>query len=152
MNVFMDGLFITTSRLQRTNPGEEFKLYLGVDSAVRVEVKPQSKQEETSGIFVLKKTVIKTSKFLTVVKNNKRHQVTVLVFDPILFSSDKSIVVKVKEPAEPSEYAINEESIMKRSFTLAAGEEKKVKLSYVVEAPSDKHLYYVPQVGGELTY
>jgi len=150
MNVFMDGLFITTSRLQRTNPGEEFKLYLGVDSAVRVEVKPQSKQEETSGIFGKKN--VKTSKFLVVVKNNKRHQITVLVFDPIPFSSDKSISVKVKEPAEPSEYTINEESIMKRSFTLVAAEEKKVKLSYVVEAPSEKHLYYVPQVGGELTY
>jgi len=149
MNVFMDGLFITTSKLQRTNPGEEFQLYLGVDPAVRVEVKPPTKQEDTSGL--LKKTFSKTTRFTTVIRNNKRQQVKVLVYDPIPFSSDKSISIKLKEPADPAEYTINEESIMKRVLIIPPGEERRLKLGYVVEASSDK-LYYVPQTGGDVNY
>jgi len=150
MNVFMDGLFVTTSKLQRTNPGEEFQLYLGIDSAVRVEVKPTARQDEAQGI--LKRVMSKTAKYNTVIKNNKKNPIRVLVFDQLPFASDKSITVKVKEPAEPSEYTVSEESIMKRTVTLNPAEEKRLRLVYVIEYPSDKPLYFVPQQTGNINY
>jgi len=150
LNVFMDGLFITTSRLKRTSPGEEFQLYLGVDGGVRVDIKPQSKVSETSGI--MKKFTTMTHKFSTVIKNNKKHPIKVLVFDQIPFSSDKSIKVKIEQPADQTEYILTEESIMKRTFKLGPGTSQTTKLCYTVETSSDTSIYYVPQLGGEINY
>jgi len=150
MNVFMDGLFVTTSRLQRTNPGEAFQLYLGIDSGVRVEVKPTAKQDEPPGLFGKKMT--KTSKYNTVVKNNKKNPITVLIYDQLPFASDKSIKVTVKEPADSSEYTVSVEGIMKRSVTLNPSDSKRLKLTYVVEYPSEKHLHEVLQPTGNINY
>jgi len=150
MNVFMDGLFVTTSKLQRTNPGEEFQLYLGIDSGVRVEVKPTARQEEPPGLFKTKMT--KTMKYNTVIRNNKKNPITVLIYDQLPFASDKSIRVTVKEPADNSEYTISEESIMKRSITLNPTKERGLKLTYVIEYPSEKQVFFVPQAAGNVKY
>jgi uncharacterized protein (TIGR02231 family) len=150
MNVFMDGLFVTTSKLQRTNPGEEFQLYLGIDSGVRVEVKPTARQDEPPGLFKSKMT--KTMKYNTVIRNNKKNPITVLIYDQLPFASDKSIKVTVKEPADSSEYTVSEESIMKRSITLNSGAHKGLKLVYIIEYPSDKPLFFVPLPAGNVNY
>jgi len=150
LNVFMDGLFITTSKLKRTSPGEEFQLYLGVDGGVRVEVKPQSKVSETTGY--VKRTTTTTHKFTTVIRNNKKQQIRVLLFDQIPFSSEKSIKVKIEYPPDPSEYTLTEESIMKRVFSLAPGTFQTQKLTYTIDAPTDTHIHQVPQTGGDVNY
>jgi len=152
MNVFVDGLFVTTSKLKKTSPGEEFQLYLGVDSAVKVDIKPVSKQVETTGTF-FKRTTTKTSKSITDITNNKKTPVKVVVFDQIPFTSDKGIIkIKIEYPDDPSSYTLTEDSIMKRQLSLNPGEKKKLKLNYSIETPSETPVYYVAQPVDQVNY
>jgi len=152
MNVFMDGFFITTSQLQKTAPGEDFKLYLGTDSAVKVQQKPTHKQNATQGI-INKKTAVATT-HVTEITNNKSFEVTVLLYQEYPFASDtQNIKIKREDPSTNApNVEIDTSSILCFTVNIAPGKTERVKLKYSVEHPEDRAIYYVKQDGRPINY
>jgi len=152
MNVFMDGFYITTSKLQKTAPGEEFKLYLGTDMAVKVQQKPVAKQESSSGFINKKsnKSTINTTEII----NNKNFEITVLVYQEMPFASDQqNIKIKREEPAQNMQNVdIDSSSILCWTLKIAPGKKESVRLKYSIEHPEDKPVYYVKQDSRPVNY
>jgi len=142
----MDGFYITTSHLQKTAPGEEFKLYLGVDSAIKVDQKPVVKETTTAGMLFNKKTT-KTYQYLTEITNNKSFEITVLVYHEYPFASDQqNIKIKRELPSvNQTGIVLDNYSIICWTLTIPPGKKEKAKLKYSVEYPEEKDIYFVKQ-------
>jgi len=155
MNVFMDEYFITTSRLQQTVPGDIINMYLGVDAGVKVNLKPVFKQDTTSGIYFLTKKFTQTVNRTTEIINNKNFDVTVLVYQELPFSTDKSIVIKKEEPRDNAKNVeIDSSSVLCWTLNIPPGESKNTKLHYTVEHPveDNKFVTFVKQTQRPVNY
>jgi len=154
MNVFMDGFFVTTSKLQKTAPGEEFKLYLGTDSAVKVQPKPVVKQETSSSFASFNKKTTRSTLNQTEITNNKNFDITVLVYQEFPFASDQqNIKIRREEPAQNTQNVeIDSSSILCWTLKIAPGKKERVRLKYSVEHPGERQVYYVKQDGRPVNY
>jgi len=157
MNVFMDEYFITTSKLQQTVPGDNINMYLGVDPGIKVNIKPVFKQDTTvgSGIFLPKKYLTQTVNRTTEIINNKNFDVTVLVYQELPFSRDKSIVIKKEEPKDNAKNVdIDHSSVICWTLNIQPNQSQKTKLHYTVEYPIEdqKSVTFIKQTEAPVNY
>jgi len=153
MNVFMDEYFITTSKLQQTVPGDIINMYLGVDPGIKVNIKPVFKQDTTSGFLSKKNT--QTVNRTTEIINNKNFDVTVLVYQELPFSRDKSIVIKKEEPAHNAKNVeIDNSSVICWTLNIQPNQSQKTKLHYTVEYPIEeqKSVTFIKQTEAPVNY
>lgn len=132
-NIYYEGMYIGNSYINTRNTSDTLDISLGRDKNVLVtRVKLQD--------FCEKKTIGTTKKetyaFEITVRNNKKQNIEIALEDQIPFSQNKEVEVELIE----STSAIYDNKIGKLSWPLklAAGETKKIKLSYSVKYPKDK--------------
>lgn len=99
VSVFMDGNFISTTKMQPVSPGESFNIFLGVDPALKVEYRPCRTSFKVKGIF--SSTEVKQYEYCTVLRNTKQSVCRVIVAEILPRSSDENIVVELIDP-EPA--------------------------------------------------
>lgn len=135
-HVYVDGGYVSDASLGSVPTGGEFKADLGIDESLTVERKLQRKFDETTG-FMSKKTKT-TWEYLISIKNGKRKEVTILVYDQLPISSNEQIVVRPKEP----EYSKDSPGLKKTegetlvwTLHLSPGQEASLPLSFSVEYP-----------------
>ena len=96
VNVFFDGDFVGTSRLESIAPGQEFDLFMGADENVKVKRELLEKKSDDvflGGIPSPTKKII--YKYKLTVENYKTKVSKVNLFDAIPVSEDERIKVKV---------------------------------------------------------
>jgi len=154
MNVFIDEYFVTTSKLQQTVQGDTINMYLGIDSGVKVNVKPVVKHESTSGGLVLTaKKSHQDLKRVTEITNHKNFDISVLVYQELPFSIDESIRIKKEDPSDNvKNVEIDNFSILCWNFNIPMGETKKTNLHYTLEYPAENKIYFVKQDGKPAIY
>lgn len=100
VSVFMDGNFISTTKMRPVSPGESFDIFLGVDPALKVEYRPCRTSAKTKGLF--SSTEVKQYEYCTVLRNTKQNLCRVIVAEILPRSNDENISVELIEPASTS--------------------------------------------------
>lgn len=147
MNVFIDDFFVTTSKLQQTVIGDKINLFLGVDSGVKVNIKPISKLESTSSTFLTNKKKQQEIKVSTVITNNKNFNITVLVFQELPLAQDQSNIKIKKEypPDSLKNVELDNSSVLRWTLQIPPAGTQKAKLHYTIEYPAENTIYLVKQ-------
>ncbi|KAF8999068.1 hypothetical protein BDQ17DRAFT_1427976 [Cyathus striatus] len=101
-NVYLDGSFISRSRVPQVSPQECFECPLGVDPTIRTAYHPLVKKRETqSSMFSSKAGSHLFSQRITIY-NAKQHAIADLkIIDHIPVSQDQNITVKLLKPPLP---------------------------------------------------
>ncbi len=134
MNVFLDGTFVATSRLDTTMPKEKFELALGADEGIRVEHKRVNKFAEETGMFSKDNRI--TYEYLITIENNKQTAERIIVSDQVPVSRNEKIVVKVQTPPL-KELKPDDEGKLKWTLNLQPGEKRELTIKFTVEYPED---------------
>jgi len=134
MNVFVDRVFIATSRLAHTMPDETFNLALGADEGLAITHKQVRRFTEQVGL--MSKSTRTTYEYLTTVTNNKTAPVTLTLSDQVPVSRNDKISVKVQAP--PTRDARPDtQGKLEWTLELAPGETRELPLKFAVEHPVD---------------
>eukprot|EP00041_Stephanoeca_diplocostata_P022759 m.545385 g.545385 ORF g.545385 m.545385 type:complete len:733 (-) comp22146_c0_seq5:387-2585(-) len=112
VNLFIDGCFVTTTKLKHVSPGEGFNVFLGVDSSVKIEhrlVKKTTSKGGDRGMFRGKQASRLTREYRTVITNtNTDKEVTIGVVQVLPRSTDDKIKVELLTP-KPAEVASSDD-------------------------------------------
>lgn len=98
VNVFLDGSFVSKTKLGLVMPREHFSTFLGVDSAVKIEYRPVSSVHSEKGFF--SKVEDTEHKFLITVSNAKAMPIQMVIADMLPVSDDSSVKVKLVAPTQ----------------------------------------------------
>jgi uncharacterized protein (TIGR02231 family) len=143
INTFMDANFVSSTDIKTVNPGEDFALFLGTDSSIKVEYKPVKKMTEGGGL--LSKTKTQKVQCATVIKNTKKidvsyshycliySQASVVIYDQVPLSSDAKIKVTITEPNlkdTKQNIKLNEFNNLEWRIVVPAGTKTEVPLQY----------------------
>jgi uncharacterized protein (TIGR02231 family) len=135
--VFLDGAFVANASLDLVAPGQEFWTYLGVDQAVKVDLKDLGKVEELSGVFG-KKTARTVASKVFKVTNGKPTEIALSIKDQIPSSNHEEIKVVLEEPKyekDSPDFKVDESKFVEWSLTLAPGAKRDVPFRFAVERP-----------------
>jgi uncharacterized protein (TIGR02231 family) len=143
MNVFNDNVFVANSHLGATSPGEDFDVFLGADTNIKVDFKPVRRATNTSTSLFLSKTKHQLTTHVTLVKNLKAEKISLTIFDQLPLSEDDKIKVKLIDPEiikDNEAVVLNDFNNIRWKFSLKPNEEKKIILQYNIEYPADREL------------
>ncbi|MDB5280010.1 MAG: hypothetical protein JWR61_4965 [Ferruginibacter sp.] len=134
-NIIFEGTYIGKSFIDPSSTQDTLNLTMGRDK--RVVVKREKLMNYSSAKFLgANKKQIFT--YETTVKNNKKEAINILLKDQYPLSQNKEIEVEL---VESDGAAVNTETgVLNWKLQLAAGESKKVRISYSVKYPKDKLL------------
>lgn len=144
MSIFIDNFFVSTAALKLTSPGEDMELYLGMDSAIKVEhIKTPHTQGKKGQFLGMKKVKTSTMSYITNIKNNKSVKIKVTVLEQFPISQDTKVKITLLQPENKEEFQITERNnLIRWDFTLAPKEEKSLPFSYVIEYPENRGIQF----------
>ncbi|GAB4114265.1 MAG: mucoidy inhibitor MuiA [Candidatus Caldatribacteriota bacterium] len=100
INIFLEGDFVGSSRIDNIAPGEEFTLYLGIDENVKVKREIlEKKVDETLIGNIASRTKKTTFRYKLSVENYKSRKIKVNLFEAMPVSEDDRIKIKIEEPS-----------------------------------------------------
>ncbi len=134
MNVFLDGTFVATSRLENVMPGEKFDLALGADEGIAIEHKRVQKFTEQTGL--LSRSTRVTYEYLVTLRNNKRTPARVVVTDQVPLSRNEKITVRVQSPPD-REVKPDAEGLLKWTLDLKPAEKRDLTIKFTIEHAND---------------
>lgn len=139
-HVFLDNHFIANTHLKTVAPTEEFWTYLGIDESMKVEHKFLKKYEKKETQLFAKNRKVLVYEYQITIKNHKKTQEEIVVWDQLPISGNEQIKVQLLEPA----FKENSDSLKKNEleylewfFKPNAGEEILIPFKFTVEFPQD---------------
>jgi len=143
LNSFLDDSFIATGSLKTVMPGEKFDLALGADEGIAIKRRLVNRFSETVGLTG--KTTRVSYEVLLTLANNRKSAAHLVFSEPLPFSHDERIEVKLLEPAErelgtkaaPKDFTREEEGRLVARLELKPGEKRELRLKYQVEHPNE---------------
>ncbi len=134
-NIIFEGTYIGKSFIDPSSTQDTLNLTMGRDKRVVVK---REKLMDYSSVKFLGGNKKQLFTYEITVKNNKKEAINILVKDQYPISQNKEIEVELLETTGA---AINEETgVLNWKLSLAAGETKKLRISYSVKYPKDKLL------------
>jgi TonB-dependent SusC/RagA subfamily outer membrane receptor len=134
-NIIFEGTYIGKSFIDPSSTQDTLNLTMGRDKRVVVK---REKLMDYSSVKFLGANKKQTFTYEITVKNNKKEAINILLKDQYPLSQNKEIEVEL---VESDGAAVNTETgVLNWKLQLAAGESKKVRLSYSVKYPKDKSL------------
>jgi uncharacterized protein (TIGR02231 family) len=132
-NIIFDGMYIGKTFIDPNQVSDTLNLSMGRDKKISVK---REKIVDKSGTKFLSGFKEQTFTYEITIRNNKKDAVDVMVKDQYPISSDKEIETEL---LQSDKAAVNTETgILTWQLKLAAGETKKVRISYRVKYPKDK--------------
>jgi uncharacterized protein (TIGR02231 family) len=141
-SIFLSGDYVGTTRIKMTAPGEKFKVFLGLDDAIKV-------KRELIELAVDKGNLLQndvrriTYAYRITVHYYASFPRSIIVRDHLPISQHERVKVRVQsvqpQPAERSKL-----EILKWRFTLPAGGEQKIEYRFTVEHPQDLKVIGLP--------
>jgi len=158
-SVFIDGSFISKTKLELTAPGEPFNLFLGVDAGVKVEhrtLKNTTTKGKEGKMLQKKEPSKKVVEYRTLLHNTKAVAIEITVVELCPRTSDERIVVEVLQPtglqtsgagdtSASGAESLKVGSVMQNKLTnnvvfsrkMNPGEKMELPFSYTVSWPHD---------------
>jgi uncharacterized protein (TIGR02231 family) len=139
-NVFLDGNFVTVSKLKQVAPTEEFSISLGIDESLRVEYKLVKEFEKEGGNLFSKKSIVKSFEYQFKITNFKKSAEEITLWDQLPISQSEQLKVHLIEPAykgDTTEFKKQEDEKLKWILNIKPGEERIVPFSFTVEVPME---------------
>ncbi len=135
--IYSDNSFVSTSRLELVAPGEEFRMFLGIDEAIRIRHNLVKREKMKSGF--LANNVKYRYEYLTFIKNNRRDSVELTLYDQIPIALNAEIKVELLEPElkNTTNVKLNENKTLEWNFSIRPGQELSVPLIFTVEHPEN---------------
>jgi TonB-dependent SusC/RagA subfamily outer membrane receptor len=134
-NIIFEGTYVGKSFIDPATTSDTLNLTLGKDKRVVVK---REKLADFSSVKFLGTNKLQTITYELTVKNNKKDPIFFIIKDQYPISTDKEIEVELIDNGGAE---INPEiGVLTWSLPLAAGESKKVRLSYSVKYPKGKLL------------
>ncbi len=132
-NIIFEGTYVGKSFIDPNTTTDTLNLTLGKDKRVAIK---REKLADFSSVKFLGSNKLQKITYEITVKNNKKEAISLLVKDQYPLATNKEMEVQLLESAEA---AVNDETgIVTWKLSLAAGESKKLRLSYTVKYPKDK--------------
>jgi len=132
-NIIFEGTYVGKSFIDPNTTTDTLNLTLGKDKRVAIK---REKLADFSSVKFLGSNKLQKITYEITVKNNKKEAINLLVKDQYPLATNKEMEVQLLESADA---AVNEETgIVTWKLSLAAGESKKLRLSYSVKYPKDK--------------
>jgi len=143
-NVFVDDTFVASSQIKATNPAEELTLYLGADASVVVDFKESLKKQNKG---VLAKTLSTSYTHDISVKNTKKADVEIAIFDQLPKSQESQIRVtvvrpKLEEKEKEGAAFLNSFNNVRWQKKIAPGETFEIVFEYLIEHPAEKTIEF----------
>jgi uncharacterized protein (TIGR02231 family) len=135
-NVFLDGNFITASRLDLVAPQEEFWVFLGADEGVKVEHKLVKRYRSTEGL--VDRRTRTTFEYEMTLHNTHSIPEVVVVWDQIPISGSENIKVGLLKPKilkTTRNVKMDEDKFIEWYFVLEPNQKITVPFSFYVDAP-----------------
>ncbi|KAK0405536.1 hypothetical protein QR680_018045 [Steinernema hermaphroditum] len=143
-NVYLNNSFVAKTHLKSVAPGEEFRCSLGIDPAVKVEVKPAQNFHEQVG-FVSRSSLLTHSQTVSL-RNAKANQpVHVTVRESIPRAVDEKIKITVISPdlkQGRTDARINKDNNLEWTCVLEPGEVKNLHVKWTAEHPIQETVVY----------
>ncbi len=132
-NVIFDGMYIGKTYIDPNQVTDTLNLSMGRDKKISVK---REKIVDKSGTKFLSGYKEQTFTYEITIRNNKKDAIDIMVKDQYPISTDKDIETELLQSDKAT---INTETgILTWQLKLAAGETKKVRISYRVKYPKDK--------------
>lgn len=132
-NIIFEGTYVGKSFIDPNTTTDTLNLTLGKDKRVAIK---REKLADFSSVKFLGSNKLQKITYEITVKNNKKEAINLLVKDQYPLVTNKEMEVQLLESTDA---AVNEETgIVTWKLSLAAGESKKLRLSYTVKYPKDK--------------
>jgi uncharacterized protein (TIGR02231 family) len=132
-NIIFEGTYIGKSFINPSSTDDTLKLTMGVDKRVVV---TREKLMDYSSVKFLGSNKKQIFTYEITVKNNKKDAIDISVKDQYPISQNKEIEVELLESKEAT---VNTETgEVNWNLKLAAGEVKKIRISYSIKYPKDK--------------
>ncbi len=138
INVFVDNEFVNKTYLKNIVPTDTLELTLGVDNHITVEKNLINKFTENKGLIKGSRKI--TYEYEIVLKNNRKTEKTIRLYDQLPIPMDEKIKVELIEPDKEMKDLSNDRKL-DWTLKIKAGEEKKIPLKYVVEFPQNLSVY-----------
>ena len=134
-NISFDNLFVGKTDIKPNSVSDSLQISLGTDTRIAIE---RVKIVDKSDIKFFSNYKIQTFSFETTIKNNKKDAIHLILKDQIPISSDKDLIVELKE-SELSTVNV-ETGILTYDMKLQPSEIKKIRISYTIKYPKDKKI------------
>jgi uncharacterized protein (TIGR02231 family) len=137
VNVFLDNNFVSTSTMDLVPPASDFWVFLGVDDSISVSHKLINQKVTHEGGMLSSKKARTTYTYVITVKNTKKSQEEVVVWDQIPIAQDGKITVELVDAFAKGtdNMKINDVNYVEWFLNLAPSQEQKIPLSFYVECP-----------------
>eukprot|EP00992_Anisonema_acinus_P008775 TRINITY_DN4931_c0_g1_i1.p1 TRINITY_DN4931_c0_g1~~TRINITY_DN4931_c0_g1_i1.p1 ORF type:complete len:266 (+),score=89.27 TRINITY_DN4931_c0_g1_i1:116-913(+) len=145
VSIFVDNNFISTSDMGDVAPGESFRTFVGVDSALRVDYRNKGRvhSNRTALLGVGKKTEAYTYSFLTTLKNTRPTPVQVVLADILPRPSSERVRVELLNPTA--------EEVAKGSHGAESGDAAGGGTGAVAQNPATNNIVWNLQVAPNAT-
>jgi uncharacterized protein (TIGR02231 family) len=134
-NIIFEGLYAGKTYINPEQTTDTLSLSMGRDKKISIE---REKVIEKSGAKFLSSRKEQTYTYDIIVRNNKKETAQILVKDQYPLSTDKEIEVELLESSGAKEDT--ETGLLEWEVKLKPGETKKLRLSYRIKSPKNKHL------------
>ncbi|HLU02612.1 MAG TPA: mucoidy inhibitor MuiA family protein [Advenella sp.] len=141
VNAFFDNEFIAASDMKTVFPKEQLELAMGVDQAISVKREPLQRFTESTGLTGSGTRL--TYEYKTVIRNNRKQPVQLILHDRFPVSGDEKIDIKRLEPTG-SGIALKGDGRFEQKLTLEAGEEHTALLKFSVQYPKSLDVSGLP--------
>ncbi len=141
-SIFLSGEYVGTTRIKLTAPNEQFKLFLGIDDAIKVKREQLERGVEKGALLQsdLRRT---TYAYRITIHNYSSFAHSIVVRDQLPVSQHERIKVKTQHIQPPPSERTKLELLTWR-FPLAANEEYKIEYRFTVEHPQDVQVRGMP--------
>lgn len=138
VSVYRDGLFVGTTQLAQTAPGETIHLGFGVDERVSVALAPLKRAESSGGIFSGARVEERSARIT--VRNGHERAMKIVVEDRVPVSEVQEITVEsLPGTTAPSQQNVRDRrGVSAWAFELPAGGTKEIVTGFRVKWPADK--------------
>lgn len=140
LSVFFNNSFVSTCQLKLVLPGDEFRCFLGVDPAVKVEYKRANLSNEQYG-FMTKKSLSTHEQTISLRNAKANRNVQLTVREPVPKSMDENVKIVLIAPdakAQRAECRLNKEHNLEWTVTLAPGEQRELVVKWTAEYPAQE--------------
>lgn len=134
-NIIFEGMYVGKTLINPNQTADTLNLSMGRDKKISIK---REKVADKSGVKFLSSYKEQTFTFDLTLRNNKKEEVQLLLKDQYPLSTDKEITVELLDDGKAK---VNTETgILTWDLKLQPGETRKIRISYKVRYPKDKHI------------
>ncbi len=142
-SVYRDGVFMGTTALAFTQPGEEMKIGFGEDERVKIERSPVKQTEGETGTF--SSTRVEVRDYRIRVKSGHDRVLPVTIEDQLPVSEATEVTIeRLSTTTPPTKTNVDDRrGVLAWSFDLKPGEEREIRFGWTMRSPADKPVRYL---------